>query len=223
MTPTLTFDRDGAFHHPGGAMPLLEETDEVLAACVRDRAGVRLSGTAGLAALLGPDKQIGSVAVAHLGPEAKPVRAILFDKTPGTNWALGWHQDRTIALRMRVEVPGYSPWSIKSGIPHVEPPFGLIERMVTLRVHLDDVPPDNAPLLIARGSHRLGRIPEAEIEATVARSNVAQCCAFRGDIWSYSTPILHASNAASGHAHRRVLQVDFSADHLPAPLRWYGI
>src|SRR5437868_2126166 len=28
-----------------------------------------------------------------LGPGAKPVRAILFDKTPAENWSVLWHQD----------------------------------------------------------------------------------------------------------------------------------
>jgi ectoine hydroxylase-related dioxygenase (phytanoyl-CoA dioxygenase family) len=44
-----------------------------------------------------------------------------------------------------------------------------MERMVTLRVHLDPVPPDNAPLVLAAGSHRLGRIPEAELADVVSR------------------------------------------------------
>lgn len=223
MTLVLTLDKDGAAHHPDRAASLLAAIEQVLAGCSRDRAGIRLSGIAGLATLLSSDTPIGGVAAAHLGRSTRPVRAILFDKSPTTNWALGWHQDRTIAVRAREEVAGFAPWSVKSGIPHVEPPFALIERMVTLRIHLDDVPPDNAPLLVAIGSHRLGRIADIDVEATVARCGVATCCAVRGDIWSYATPILHASAAASGHAHRRVLQVDFSADRLPDPLLWYGI
>jgi hypothetical protein len=33
--------------------------------------------------------------------------------------------------------------------------------MVTLRIHLDDTPAANAPLLIAPGSHALGKVPKA--------------------------------------------------------------
>ena len=95
--------------------------------------------------------------------------------------------------------------------------------MMTLRIHLDPVPPDNAPLLIAPGSHRLGRVPEAGIDAAVARCGRAMCLADRGDIWGYATPILHASSVSTGHPHRRVLQVDYSADMLPVPLEWLGI
>lgn len=177
---------------------------------------------AGLACLLDADSVIGAIASGILGPAACAVRAILFDKSPGTNWSLGWHQDRTIAVRRRTDTPGFGPWSMKRGLQHVEPPFSLIECMVTLRIHIDDVPGDNAPLLVAPGSHKLGRIAEDRIEAVVAACGIATCLADRGDIWLYATPILHAS-AAGHHPHRRVLQVDYSRDSLPGELEWLGI
>ena len=95
--------------------------------------------------------------------------------------------------------------------------------MLTLRVHLDDVPATNAPLLIAPGSHRLGVIAEPDIDATVAKLGEVACLARAGDIWAYSTPVLHASRAASHPLRRRVLQVDFSADRLPGTLEWLGV
>lgn len=189
----------------------------------RDRPGVRLRGSTAFASLLGIGTPIGRLAATTLRADAKPVRAVLFDKTPATNWALGWHQDRTVAVRARHDLADWGPWSIKAGLHHVEPPFALIERMATLRIHLDPVPTDNAPLLIAPGSHRLGRVPEAAIDAAVARCGIATCLADRGDIWVYATPILHASGVSTGHAHRRVLQVDYAVDTLPAPLEWLGI
>jgi hypothetical protein len=88
------------------------------------------------------------------------VRAILLDKTDATNWALAWHQDRTIYVRERVEARAPGPWTTKSGMLHAAPPFDLLSRIVTLRVQLDDVPATNAPLLIAPGSHRHGRVLE---------------------------------------------------------------
>ena len=45
-----------------------------------------------------------------------PVRATLFDKVEGANWLVPWHQDLTICVRERIDVPGYGPWSIKAGI-----------------------------------------------------------------------------------------------------------
>lgn len=222
MNPTLDWSRDGAAHHPAAADPLLDTLHHLAADLPQDRVGIRLHGHPALVPILttGP---IHVIAAAHLGPTARPVRAILFDKTPATNWSLGWHQDRTVAVRTRVDVPGFGPWSIKQGIQHVEPPFAITEAMVTLRIHLDDTPEDNAPLLIAPGSHRMGRIAEDAIAATVGRCGIVTCTAQAGDVWRYATAILHASAAAQGNRRRRVLQVDYAAHPLPAGLEWLGI
>ena len=219
----LRFEEHGAVRYNRAALCALAELEAVSAGCPTERPGVRLHDHSALAALLAPERAIGQIAVDRIGPAARPVRAVLFDKTPATNWALGWHQDRTIAVRERHDVPGYGPWSKKAGTIHAEPPFDVIEAMVTLRIHLDDVPPDNAPLLIAPGSHRMGRIVETELGAVVDRCGSAACLAQRGDIWAYSTPIVHASSASTSHGHRRVLQVDYAASALPAPLAWLGI
>ena len=221
-SPPLAYAQDGAAHHPAAATPLLPALDTLAAAQPQHRAGARLHGIPDLAALLatGP---IHAVAATHIGPAARPVRAILFDKTATANWSLGWHQDRTVAVRERHDVPGYGPWTTKQGILHVAPPFAVIARMATLRIHLDDVPADNAPLLIAPGSHR-AFVPEAEIDAAVARHGVHACLAACGDVWAYATPILHASAAATGdRRRRRVLQVDYSAHPLDPPLEWLGV
>ena len=47
----------------------------------------------------------------HVAHEPSPVRAIYFDKSPEANWLVPWHQDLTLALRSRAEVPGFGPWS----------------------------------------------------------------------------------------------------------------
>jgi hypothetical protein len=214
----LNLEAQGAAHLQGAAAPFLAALEDVLARLPADQAGIRLHGITGLPEIL-------EAAAEHISPLAnrRPVRAILFDKSETANWALGWHQDRTIAVKARAGVPGFGPWSVKAGFVHVEPPFALIERMRTIRIHLDPVSPDNAPLLIAPGSHLLGRLPEREIDSAAARYGTAACLADRGDIWLYATAILHASAAATAPKRRRVLQVDYSADKLPAPLEWLGI
>ena len=195
----------------------------VLAPLPRNQAGQRLRGIEGLAPFLISTGVIGRCAASVLGDDCQPVRAILFDKAAEANWALGWHQDRTIAVKQRVAVDGFGTWSVKNGMLHVEPPFELLSGMVTLRVHIDPVPESNAPLLIAPGSHKLGRIPENEIREVVRRSGTVTCLAEPGDVWLYATPILHASEAAIAPGHRRVLQVDFSVQRLPGGLEWLGI
>lgn len=222
--PSPTLAKDGAQHAP--AALTADDLIQLETACAnlpQDQPGLRLSAFPELRPMLGPCGAIGRHAAATLGAQARPVRAILFDKTASRNWSLAWHQDRVIAVREKIETPGFGPWTVKSGLVHVAPPQPLLDRMITLRVHLDPVGEDNAPLLIARGSHRHGRIPEEEIPARVARSTVHACLAERSDIWLYATPILHASEAAHIPTRRRVLQIDYSADELPSPLAWLGI
>lgn len=223
MPEHLDFDWHGAKNHEGAAQSIMSDLLSVLASYPSNQAGLRISDCATLSRLVSAPSPIGRIAAGLIGPSAMAVRAILFDKTADRNWSLGWHQDRTICVRQRIDVPGFGPWTVKSGMIHVEPPFSLIEKMVTLRVHMDAVTPDNAPLLIAPGTHRMGRIAVEDIDTVVAGSGSMACLAKVGDIWAYSTPILHASAAAVSPAHRRVLQIDYSAESLPAGLEWQGI
>jgi hypothetical protein len=224
MTPAdgLVLERDGAERIVGAAREALPELMAV-ADRTQVRAGTRLHGDVGLARLLSCEGAIGRLASLQQGKGARPARAILFDKSPQTNWGLGWHQDRTIAVRDRRDVPGFGPWSVKRGVPHVAPPISLLERMLTIRVHLDDVPSDNAPLLVAPGSHRFGRISEGKIAEVVKACGIQSCLAGAGDVWLYATPILHASEASRRPGRRRVLQVDYAAETLPGGLDWFGV
>jgi hypothetical protein len=210
---------DGAQHFPAAFGPAEVAALIDKLSIPENRPGARLGDTLGFAALLGPADRI---AAAVLGPAARAVGAKLFDKSPARNWALGWQQDRTIPVRERLEVPGFSQWTVKSGIVHCVPPFEVLERSLTLRVHLDPAGADNAPLLVAPGSHRLGRVAEALVGAAVERLGARACLAGPGDVWAYATAILHASDRAASPARRRVLQLVYSADDLPDGLEWPG-
>jgi hypothetical protein len=219
----LTLHEHGAELRSGAVASCLDDLRSVLADLLQDAPGTRIGGVEGLCRFLASEGPIGSAAASVLGDEVRAVRSVLFNKTEHTNWSLTWHQDRTICVRHRAEVSGYGPWTVKAGMQHVAPPFDLLTRMVTLRVHLDDVPLTNAPLLIAPRSHKLGRVPVDGIEAAVVQCGSYACLAEAGDIWLYSTPILHASEAATIPARRRVLQIDFAAEELPHGLEWLGV
>jgi hypothetical protein len=220
----FTIEREGAqLFKAALSARLLRELESLLAAQPTDHAGVRLFGIPALRPFLCSDGPVGRIPASVLGPNSLAVRAILFDKSAEQNWSLGWHQDRTIAVRERIDVDGFGPWSVKSGTIHVEPPFDLLAGMLTVRVHLDPVSATNAPLLIAPGSHKRGRIPTEQIPDVVHQCGIIRCLAEAGDVWLYATPILHASNAASEPLHRRVLQIDYAAGELPSGLEWQGI
>lgn len=210
------FQRDGALHLPGlfGARQLAALGD-----LPTRGPGVRLHDSR-LPGLIAPAT---AAATALLGAAARPVRAVLFDKTADANWLVAWHQDRTICVTERVEVAGFGPWSRKDGALHVAPPVAILEGMATLRIHLDPVGPDNAPLRAALGSHLQGLVPAAEAANVAATFREQICLAVPGDVWAYATPILHASDRARAPARRRVLQVDYATDDLPGGLVWMGI
>ncbi len=222
-TAPMRLAEHGAECHHGAVTAHIDALQAILAALPPDHAGIRITGIRDLDPYLGTTGPIGAVAARVLGVASRPVRALLFDKTTATNWSLGWHQDRTICVRCRVETPGFGPWSRKQGLQHVAPPFDLLTRMVTLRVHLDDVRATNAPLRVAPGSHRCGLVRTSDIDTVIRNCGERICTATAGDVWMYATPILHASDAALHPARRRVLQIDFAAEDLPGNLKWLGI
>jgi ectoine hydroxylase-related dioxygenase (phytanoyl-CoA dioxygenase family) len=161
-----------------------------------------------------------SVASTVLGVEAFPVRAIYFDKTPAANWRVAWHQDLTIAVKRRANAPDFGPWSEKNGIQHVQAPATVLERMVAVRLHLDDCGLTNGPLRVIPGSHRAGRLSGEDIAEWRSRSPEVSCSARRGDAYLMRPLLVHASSQATAPAHRRVLHVEYACDALSDGLEW---
>jgi len=223
VTDRDAFERDGAVRLEGVlALGEIERLRTLADEHLQNRPGARISGESWLTTLLSEGSPA-RTAVGLTTAAARPVRAVMFDKSPTANWTVAWHQDRTIPVRERREVAGFGPWSLKEGVPHVAPPFEILARMVTLRLHLDDVDADNAPLRVAVGSHRLGRVAAGDSAAQAEALERRVCLASTGDIWAYRTPILHASDRASGERRRRVLQVDYADFELPGELEWRGL
>lgn len=214
------FEAIGAVRHGSVLSPV--QIDRIALLFANDsKPGERLRADqlAGVIDLIGGSGPVGGIARELFNKPAFAVRALLLDKSARGNWALGWHQDRTIAVAERIDAPGFGPWSVKRGQLHVQPPQSVIEAMVTLRIHVDRVDADNAPLRVVEGSHRLGRLSDAEVIEAVARLPHLTNLAEPGDVWGYRTPIIHAS-AATSVARRRVLQIDYACEPLPGGLEW---
>jgi ectoine hydroxylase-related dioxygenase (phytanoyl-CoA dioxygenase family) len=158
---------------------------------------------------------------AILGREAFVVRVLLFDKTPGANWAVGWHQDPAIAVRERREVEGFTGWSVKAGVPHVHPPAEVLAGMLALRVHLDACPAENGALRVLPGTHRHGRLSDEAAEQKRLEVEEVVCESPRGGILAIRPLLLHASSQATTPAHRRVLHFEFACEELPGGLEWF--
>lgn len=161
-----------------------------------------------------------SIAIGVLGTPARLTRAILFDKPPGRNWHLEVHQDLTIGVVDRVEAAGFGPWSRKHGGWHCEAPTGLLSRMLTVRIHLDDADEENGCLLVAQmpaGCKDTKLSPE-ELRACAERLIPVHAKAGDAVIMSPLTP--HASGRNTTSRHRRVLHMEFAAEDPGQGLRW---
>jgi ectoine hydroxylase-related dioxygenase (phytanoyl-CoA dioxygenase family) len=156
-----------------------------------------------------------------IGPSAFAVRALLFDKTPGANWKVIWHQDLTIATTLRADVPGFGPWTEKAGVPHVQPPIAVLEAMVAIRLHLDPCASENGPVRVLDGTHRLGRLTAAAIEELRAKHPPRDCLVEEGGVLAFRPLLLHASGPSMTPSHRRVIHIEYTAQELPSPLAWH--
>ncbi len=195
--------------------------DELHAAHSRPPAGVRSPTSLHLAFdRVARSDAVTALAASLLDGPPRLVRSILFDKTPETNWDVVWHQDVTIAVKERIDVPGFGPWSTKQGMHHVQPTARVLERMVTLRIHLDDCGSTNGPLLVVPGSHAGGFIDVRMLDVADCERRAVACTVSAGDCVAMRPLILHASKKALVPAHRRVLHLEFACEDLPGGLAW---
>jgi ectoine hydroxylase-related dioxygenase (phytanoyl-CoA dioxygenase family) len=155
-----------------------------------------------------------------LGEGAIAVRGILFDKKDGANWKVPWHQDVTIAVRDRIDVDGYGPWSIKQDVLHVQPPASVLEKMLSVRLHLDDCPKTNGALRVISKSHVRGKLSQQQIEAKSAQHEAVACEVRCGGALLMRPLLIHASSAAESVGHRRVIHFDYANIALDGGLQW---
>jgi hypothetical protein len=215
-----TVERDGFSVIPGvlSATELNELLNALGSVSSAGRRG--MLGVPVVAKLARSDRLLGIVRP-HLAAEPVPVRTIYFNKSSTTNWLVSWHQDLTLAVRERVEGPGFGPWSVKDGVPHVQPPVELLEQMIAVRLHLDAADETNGALRVLPGSHRHGRLSPEQIEALRARTPEVVCRAAAGDALLMRPLLLHASSRSTSDRPRRVLHIEYAAFTLPVGLNWH--
>lgn len=155
-----------------------------------------------------------------LGVAARPVRVLYFDKTGERNWAVPWHQDRTIAVARADRAAEVSHWTVKDGIPHCEAPVELLERMLTVRWHIDASDPEDGGLLTLPGSHRPGRMTRPDIKDRLAAHPRHSISLPAGGFFLMRPLLVHASRRRTTGGRRRVLHIELAVSDPPPPLRW---
>ncbi|MBO9658596.1 MAG: phytanoyl-CoA dioxygenase family protein [Chitinophagaceae bacterium] len=145
-------------------------------------------------------------------------KSIYFDKPGASNWFVSYHQDLTISVDKKQDVPGFGPWTIKPGQFAVQPPVNILENTFTVRIHLDDTDQNNGALRVIRGSHRSGinRVDEINLK----KKEEVICEVPSGGIMIMKPLTLHASSRTINEARRRVIHLEFCNQELPNGLEW---
>jgi hypothetical protein len=146
------------------------------------------------------------------------VKSIYFDKPEKSNWFVAWHQDLTISVDKKVELPGYGPWTIKPNQYAVQPPVEILEDNFTVRIHLDDTDEGNGALKVIPGSQLKGIYRTETIDWGMETEHV--CNVQAGGIMIVRPLLMHASNRTTTNKKRRVIHIEFSRYSLPDEINW---
>ncbi|MCE4067525.1 phytanoyl-CoA dioxygenase family protein [Chryseobacterium gleum] len=146
------------------------------------------------------------------------VKSIYFDKPETSNWYVAYHQDLTISVDKKLELPGFGPWTTKQNQFAVQPPVNVLENIYTIRIHLDDTDENNGALKVVPKSHAKGIYRPETIDWTVETEEI--CNVEKGGIMLMKPLTLHGSNRTTNGKKRRVIHIEFSDTELPEVLQW---
>ncbi|WP_185287483.1 phytanoyl-CoA dioxygenase family protein [Chryseobacterium lactis] len=146
------------------------------------------------------------------------VKSIYFDKPETSNWYVAYHQDLTISVDKKLELPDFGPWTTKQNQFAVQPPLEVLENIYTIRIHLDDTDENNGALKVVPKSHAKGIYRPETIDWTVETEQI--CNVEKGGIMIMKPLTLHGSNRTTNGNRRRVIHIEFSDRELPEVLQW---
>lgn len=146
------------------------------------------------------------------------VKSIYFDKPQSSNWFVSYHQDLTISVDQRVDLPGFGPYTTKQDQFAVQPPLPILEQNFTVRIHLDDTDEGNGALKVIPGSHKKGVYKANEIDWNIEKE--LSCNVRTGGVMIMKPLLLHSSSRTTNNRKRRVIHLEFSRQSLPEGLSW---
>lgn len=154
------------------------------------------------------------------GPGARLVKSLFFDKPPGQVWKVPPHQDVTLAMASRRNVPGFGPWTRKANVWHTQPPGPVLAGVLKLRIHLDAQTAANGALRVWPGTHTHGKLADDAI-AHIAQTQLPVVVEAPAGSALIMRPLLvHASHSHTAGLHRRVVHLEFWAGELPNGLEF---
>jgi ectoine hydroxylase-related dioxygenase (phytanoyl-CoA dioxygenase family) len=164
------------------------------------------------------NRKIKDLIVDLFGEDFFVTKSIYFDKPAQSNWFVAYHQDLTISVDKKVEIPGYGPWTVKQDQFAVQPPLDILQNNFTIRIHLDDTDEFNGALNVITGSNNKG-IYRAE---TIDFENETEetCCVQKGGVMIMRPLLLHSSARSINNEPRRVIHMEFSNAELSDQINW---
>jgi len=146
------------------------------------------------------------------------VKSIYFDKPEKSNWYVAYHQDLTISVDKKIELPHFGPWTTKQNQFAVQPPLDILENIYTIRIHLDDTDEYNGALKVIPRSHAKGIYRPETIDWNIETEHI--CTVERGGVMIMKPLVLHGSNRTTNGKKRRVIHIEFSDRELPEEIQW---
>lgn len=177
----------------------------------RGRAGIRHVLGHPTVKVVANNPRLLEMAQAVLGTATFPFRATLFDRAPVSSSLTNWHQDVTLPLQEKIEVPGWGAWSERQGVIYAHAPAAALEQVLALRLHLDDCTEENGPLRVIPGTHGIGVLSDEEIERHSTYQQPVECLAARGAVIAMRPLVIHASAKARSQTPRRILHIEYAA------------
>lgn len=167
------------------------------------------------------NENIKNIITKIFGEKYVVVKSIYFDKPEKSNWYVAYHQDLTISVDKKTDLPGFGPWTTKQNQFAVQPPLEILENIFTIRIHLDDTDEYNGALKVIPKSHAKGIYRPETIDWSVETETI--CRVHKGGIMLMKPLLLHGSNRTTNGKKRRVIHIEFSDRQLPEELKWSEI
>jgi len=93
-------------------------------------------------------------------------------------------------------------------------PAAALERVLALRIHIDDSTETNGPLRVIPGTHRSGVLTDEQIQERSADTSGAVCVVPAGSVIAMRPLIIHASSKSGAELPRRVLHIEYTSSRI---------
>ncbi len=156
------------------------------------------------------DSRLLDLALSLTGKNMLAYKATLFEKTEQANWLVAFHQDTALPVEQIPTGEGWGSASVKQGLTFAHAPTKVLERILALRIHLDDSTSSNGPLRVIPGSHQMRWLTDVEFQAAQDASEPLECTTPCGGVIAMRPLILHASSKSDTEKSRRVLHIEYA-------------